>query len=181
LLLNFSVMDYDKKIKALLSENEFLQEQLEDLNNEIRKKNEEISLLGNEFESEASLRSRIEGNLLEIQQLRYNSQKDAERYTAIESMNEDLEIDLLKEIKGRQKEQKEIKELKSTNTNIDILTNELNEAASLYKKLQLLKKEIAEARSIAEIKTLENTYLLEELEELRALVKELRINKTHNK
>jgi hypothetical protein len=171
-------MDYDKKIKALLFENEFLQEQLEDLNNVVRKKDEEISLLGSEVESEASLRSRIEGNLLEIQQLKYNRKKDAERYTAIESMNEGLEINLLKEIKGRQKEQKEIEQLKSTNANIDILTNELNEAAALYKKLQSLKKELAEAKSIAEIKTLENKHLQEKLEEMNEMLKAL---STHNK
>jgi hypothetical protein len=169
-------MDYDKKIKALLSENEFLQEQLEDLNNVVRKKDEEILLLGSEVESEASLRSRIEGNLLEIQQLKYNREKDAERYTAIESMNEGLEINLLKEIKGRQKEQKEIEQLKSTNANIDILTNELNEAAALYKKLQSLKKELAEAKSITEIKTLENKHLQEKLEEMSATLKALGTN-----
>jgi catechol-2,3-dioxygenase len=178
---NFIAMDYEKKIKALLSENEFLQEQLEDLNNEIRKKDAEIFLLGDGAESEASLRSRIEGNLIEIQQLKYNSEKAAQKSAAMEILNEALELDLYKEIKERQKGQAVIKELVSTNTNIDILTNELNEAAALYKKVQSLKKELAEAKSIAEIKTIENNHLLDEVEELRALLKELRLSKGQNK
>jgi hypothetical protein len=170
-------MDYEKKIQLLLSENEFLQEQLEDLNNEIRKKDEEISLLGDGAESEASLRSRIDSNLIEIEQLKYNSEEAAKKTEAIEIMNEELELNLYREIKGRQKEQAEIKELFSVKTNNEILSSELDEAAALYKKVQALKKELAEARSIAEIKEIENQHLNEEVAELNALLKALRIKK----
>ncbi len=170
-------MDYEKKIQLLLSENEFLLEQLEELNHEIRKKDEEISLLGDATESEASLRSRIDNNLIEIQQLKYNSEQAAQKTVAVEMMNEELEMNLLKEIRGRHKEQAVIKELNSVTTNINILHEELNEAASLYKKVQSLKKELAEAKSIAELKTMENNQLLEELDELRALLKEIRQKK----
>lgn len=170
-------MEYEKKIQLLLSENEFLQQQLEDLNNEIRKKEEEISILGDMSESESSLRSRIDNNLIEIEQLKYNSEQAAQKSIAIEMMNEELEVNLLKEIRGRHKEQAVIKELSSVNTNIDILNNELNEAAALYKKVQSLKKELAEAKSMAEIKTLENNQLVEEIAELKALLKVLRTKK----
>ncbi len=170
-------MDYEKKIQLLLSENEFLQEQLEDLNNEIRKKEEEISLLGDGAESEASLRSRIDSNLIEIAQLKYNSEEAAKKTEVIEMMNEELELDLYKEIKGRQKEQAEIKELVSVKTNNDILSSELDEAAALYKKVQALKKELAEAKSIAEMKEIENQHLKDEVAELNALLKELRMKK----
>jgi hypothetical protein len=170
-------MDYEKKIQLLLSENEFLQEQLEDLNNEIRKKEEEISLLGDGAESEASLRSRIDSNLIEIAQLKYNSEEAAKKTEVIEMMNEELELDLYKEIKGRQKEQAEIKELVSVKTNNEILSNELDEAAALYKKVQSLKKELAEAKSIAEMKEIENQHLKDEVTELNALLKQLRMKK----
>jgi superfamily II DNA helicase RecQ len=169
-------MDYEKKIQLLQSENEFLQEQLEDLNNEIRKKDEEISLLGDGDgkESEASLRSRIDSNLIEIAQLKYNSAEAAKKADAIEMMNEELELNLYKEIKGRQKEKEEIKELRSVYTNNEILSSELDEAATLYKKVKELKKELSEAKSIAEMKEIENNHLKEEVEELNALLKELR-------
>jgi superfamily II DNA helicase RecQ len=174
-------MDYEKKIQLLLSENEFLQEQLEDLNNEIRKKDEEISLLGDGSESEASLRSRIDSNLIEIAQLKYNSQEVAKKAAAVEMMNEELELNLLKQIKGRQQEKAEIKELSSVKANNNILNSELDEAVTLYKKVTALKKELAEAKSIAEMKEIENKHLREEVEELNALLKELRKKKIMDK
>lgn len=170
-------MDYEKKIQLLLSENEFLQEQLEDLNNEIRKRDEEISLLGDSAESEASLRSRIDSNFIEIAQLKYNNEEAAKKTDAIEMMNEELGLDLYREIKWRQKEQAEMKELVSVKTNNEILNSELDEAAALYKKVQALKKELAEAKSNAEMKEIENQYLKDEVEELNALLKELRMKK----
>jgi hypothetical protein len=170
-------MDYEKKIQLLLSENEFLQEQLEDLNNEIRKKEEEISLLGDVSESEASLRSRIDGNLIEIAQLKYNTEETSKKAAAIEMMNEELELNLLKQIKGRQQEKAEIKELSSAKASNEILSSELDEAVTLYKKVSALKKELAEAKSIAELTDIENKNLKEEVEELKALLMELRKKK----
>ena len=170
-------MDYEKKIQLLLSENEFLQEQLEDLNNEIRKKDAEISLFGDVPESEASLRSRIDSNLIEIAQLKYNSEEVSKKAAAIEMMNEELELNLLKQIKGRQQEKAEIKELSSVKANNEILNNELDEAVGLYKKVTALKKELVEAKSNAEMKEIENRHLREEVEELNALIKELRKKK----
>ncbi len=170
-------MDYEKKIQLLLSENEFLQEQLEDLNNEIRKKDEEISLLGDVPESEASLRSRMDNNLLEIKQLKYNYEEASKKSAAIEMMNEELELSLLKQIKGRQQEKIEIKELSSVKANNEILNNELDEAVGLYKKVAELKKELAEAKSNADMREIENKHLREEVNELNALLKELRKKK----
>jgi hypothetical protein len=174
-------MDYEKKIQLLLSENEFLQEQLEDLNSEIRKKDEEISLLGDDAESEASLRSRIDSNLIEIAQLKYNSQEIAKKSAAVEMMNEELELNLLKQIKGRQQEKAEIKELSSVKANNDILNSELDEAVTLYKKVSALKKELVEAKSIAELSDIENKNLKVEVEELKALLKELKKKKIMDK
>jgi hypothetical protein len=174
-------MDYEKKIQLLLSENEFLQEQLEDLNNEIRKKEEEISLLGDGAESEASLRSRIDSNLIEIGQLKYNSEEVLKKAAAVEMMNEELELNLLKQIKGRQQEKAEIKELSSVKANNEILNSELDEAVGLYKKVAALKRELTEAKSNAEMKEIENKHLREEVDELNALLKELRRKKITGK
>jgi superfamily II DNA helicase RecQ len=174
-------MDYEKKIQLLLSENEFLQEQLEDLNNEIRKKDEEISLLGDGTESEASLRSRIDSNLIEIAQLKYNSEEVLKKAAAVEMMNEELELNLLKQIKGRQQEKAEIKELSSVKASNEILSSELDEAVTLYKKVSVLKKELAEARSLVEITNIENKHLKEEVEELKALLGGLRKKKIMDK
>ena len=62
-------MDFEKKIRMLVSENEFLLLQLEDINLALKKKDEEIDMLADDIDTAAYLRSKIEGNLLEIEQL----------------------------------------------------------------------------------------------------------------
>ncbi|MEQ1553108.1 MAG: hypothetical protein ABL929_02955 [Ferruginibacter sp.] len=168
-------MDYEKKIRILLSENEFLQEQLEELNAEVQKKDNEISLLGEISESEGSLRSKIDCNLLEIEQLKYDNDEASKKHLALETLKDELEIELVSEIKSRQKEQVLLKELNSVHTNNEILNNELTEAALLYKKVQTLKMELSEAKSNAELAMLENEELKAERDELQNLMKELRI------
>ena len=170
-------MDYEKKIQILISENEFLQLQLEDLNSTIKKRDEEINLLGDVTESTAALRSKIDSNLLEIEQLRFNNQQASQKQLGIEMMNEELEMSLYKEIKGRQKDQASLKEMNSVKTNIVIIEEELNEAAVLYKKIQSLKAELAEAKSTASMKEIENENLKSAIEEQKQLIKILRLKK----
>ena len=64
-------MDFEKKIRMLVSENEFLQLQLEDINLVLKRKDDEIDMLADDGETAAFLRSRIESNLIEIEQLNY--------------------------------------------------------------------------------------------------------------
>ena len=170
-------MDYEQKIRKLIVENEFLQLQLEDLNNIVKKKEAEIEFLADEAESAASLQSRMDGNFIEIEQLKYDHQQTLQKNLAIEILNEELEIDLVKQIKGRQKEQKALLEMDSVKVNMEIITQELNEATSFYKMEQSLKAMLAEARSIAELKETENFYLKNEVNELKELVKMLKLKR----
>ncbi len=170
-------MDYEKKIRVLLSENEFLQLQMEDLNSELQKRDEEINILGDINESTAALRSKIDSNLLEIEQLRYRSEQLSQKSLGIEMMNEELEMNLYKEIKGRQIDQASLKEMDSIKANMGIISEELNEAAELYKRIQLLKASLAEAKSIANMKEIENENLKLEIKELKELVSVLKLKK----
>ena len=173
-------MDYKKKIRILTSENEFLQLQLEDINNEIRKRDEEINLLGDVSESTASIRSKIDSNLLEIEQLKYNSQQASQKTLGIEMLNEELEMSLYKEIKAHQKDEVVLNEMISVKTNMEIISGELNEAAAFYKMTQLLKKQLAEAKSIAEIKEIENTDLKNEIKDLKELIEIMKLKRMGN-
>jgi len=92
-------------------------------------------------------------------------------------LNEELEVDLLKQIKGRQKEQKTIKEMYGVKANLEVITEELNEAAALYKMLQSLQKKLSEATSIASLTEIENQELKKEIQEQKELIKLLRIKK----
>ena len=172
-------MEVEKKIRMLVSENEFLQLQLEDINNELKKKDKEIDLLAEDNETAAYLRSKIDSNLIEIEQLKYYNQEAQQKNIGLEALNEELEVDLLQQMKGRQKEQQALKEMNSVKTNMEVITEELNEAASLYKKLQTLKEKLAEANSKALLAETENEELKKEVREQRELI-ELLKNKKHS-
>ena len=158
-------MDFEKKIRMLVSENDFLLLQLEDINLALKKKDEEIDMLADDIDTAAYLRSKIEGNLLEIEQLKYDNQQTTQKSVGLQMLNEELEVDLLKQIKGRQKEQKTIKEMHSVKANLEVITEELNEAAALYKMLQSLQKKLSEATSIASLTEIENQELKNEIQE----------------
>ena len=170
-------MDFEKKIRMLVSENEFLQLQLEDINLELKKKDEEIDMLADDGESAAYLRSKIDSNLIEIEQLRYYVEQANQKSVGLEMQNEELEVDLLTQIRGRQKEQQWLKEMDSLKANFEVVSEELNETAALYKMLQSLKEKLSEANSIASLKEIENLELRQEVEEQRELIELLKLKK----
>lgn len=167
-------MDIEKQIRILLSENEFLQLQLEDLNKTVRQRDEEILFLGDSMDSAAELQSRIDGNLAEIEQLKYNSAIAEEKAAAVETLNEALENDLLKEIRQRQKDEKLLQEMDSVKISLDAANEELEQSANFYQRIIQLKKEVSELKSNLEMSQLENKQLAEENEELQQLVLLLR-------
>lgn len=172
-------MDYEKEIRILVSENEFLQLQLEDITNFAKKKEDELQLRADEMETVASLRSKIEGNLIEVEHLSYMHHQVVQERLGIDMLNEELEIELLQQIKGRQKEQEALKEMNSVKANMEIVTEELNEAAAFYKMVQSLKKQLAEAKSIGEIRELENIDLKNEIQDLRELIEMMKLRRTN--
>ena len=175
--LYYIVMDFEKKIRMLVSENEFLQLQLEDINLVLKRKDDEIDMLADDGETAAFLRSRIESNLIEIEQLNYYVAQANQKSAGLETLNEELEVDLLNQMRGRQKEQLALKEMNSVKANLEVVTEELNEAATLYKMLQSLKEKLSEANSIASLKEIENLELRQEVEEQRELIELLKLKK----
>ena len=170
-------MDQEKKIRALLSENEFLQLQLEDLNASIKTKEEEISFLADDMDTASSLQSQIAGNLAEIEQLRYNMSLSEQKNAGAEILNAELENELLKEIREKHKEQAANKKLGSVQTELEIISNELDEAVPLNKKVEDLENELAEAKSMNAILEDENISLKQELAELNELLRVLKKKK----
>ncbi len=157
-------MDYEKKIQNLLSENEFLQEQLEELNETLAKMEHTPVLPIAVPESEAFLRSKVEMNLIEIEHLNEKIRVANKKAIAIELMNETLENDLLNSMKGRKQDKIVLNELISNQTNVDILNEELNETTTLFKRVKALKSELAEAMSEIDFLKMEIRYLREELD-----------------
>lgn len=167
-------MDHIKSIAKLAAENELLQLELEDLLSILKKREEEISLLGDSVESAASLQSRIDNNQAEIDQLHYNNKIESQKTTAAETQSEELELSLLKETKARQIAQTAGLKIESLRAELDIVSGELEDSVPVYEKLQQSAAELAEANSRASLLETENTCLKTEIAELKALVKELR-------
>ncbi len=159
-------MNYEKQIQNLILENEFLLEQLEDLNSMVKNKDEEIVLLNNTIHSAAYLQSRIDNNLQEIEQLKYNLLLTQQKAAGIELLNEALENDLLGAIKKDHKNEKKLKEMDAVITNLSIANEELEETAGMYKRIVQLKKELAAMKSKMDICQMENDTLKEEKQEL---------------
>ena len=170
-------MDQEKKIRSLLSENEFLRRQLEDLNASIKAKEEEISFLADDMDTASSLQSQIACNLAEIEQLRYNMSLSEQKNAGAEMLKEALENDLVKEIREKHKEQAANKKLGSVQTELEIISNELDEAMPLNKKVEDLENELAAAKSMNNILEDENISLKQELAELDELLRVLKKKK----
>jgi murein DD-endopeptidase MepM/ murein hydrolase activator NlpD len=167
-------MDIEKQIRILLSENEFLQHQLEDLNKAVKQRDEEILFLGDNMDSAAELQSRIDSNLAEIEQLKYNNALTEEKAAAAEELNEALENDLLQQIRQSHKDEKLLQEMNSVKVNLDVANEELEQSAGFYQRIIQLKKEVAELKSNLELSQSENELLKEENEELQQLITLLR-------
>ena len=170
-------MNFEKEIRMLVSENEFLQLQLEDINVILKKKDEEIDMLADDGETAAFLRSKIDSNLIEIEQLKYYVEQASQKSIGLEMLKEELEVDLLMQMKGRQKEQKALQEMGTVKANLEVVTEELNEAAALYKMIQSLKQKLSEANSIASLNEIENRELKIEIAEQKELIELLKRKK----
>ena len=163
-------MNYEKKIQNLTFENEFLQQQIEELNEILINRDTEQNLPIEGYQSEGWLRSQIECNKLEIQQLQYNMEESIKKAAAIETMNEALENDLLISYKAHQKDKTIIKELTSTQVYIEVVNEELNQTSALFKKVKALKADNAELQSDKQNTELQNKILQEKLKEANDLL-----------
>ncbi len=163
-------MDYEKKIQNLTFENEFLQQQIEELNEILINRDTELNLPIEGYQSEGWLRSQIECNKLEIQHLQYNMEQTIKKAAAIETMNEALENDLLISYKAHQKDKTIIKELTSAQVYTEVINEELNQTSALFKKVKALKTDNAELQSDKQNTELQNQILQEKLKEANDLL-----------
>jgi hypothetical protein len=165
-------MDFEKQIRILQNENEYLEEQIVDLNKEIEAKNIALSQLkGNE--SEAALRSRISMNMYEIEQLQYNAMQAEKKKASMEAFFGEMETEFLQEIKAGQKTKAALKELTSVQANNQVLNEELDAYAGMFKKVTDLKNKLKEASSLLDMKEIECQHLRDENAELKALTNQL--------
>jgi DNA repair exonuclease SbcCD ATPase subunit len=167
-------MDYEKRIKALLEENEFLQTELEDANRMLLDKTATPQI---EQPSAAFVNSQIALNKIEIKHLQQKLEEETQRAAAWQGFNETLEYNLLQANKKAKLQNETLAELTANQIHVNVVQEEAAEMSSLLKKLKQLKSNLAEAHSKIEFKQIEIDDLKGQLEEMKALVSYLQQKK----
>ena len=157
----------DNLLKQLQAENELLQIQLQDLNEMISAREEELELLRKKATQAIELQSRLDMNLdgfYQMQQIIGEQQQNAEAASKREAS---LEKELIESIEMETRFYNLKDQLESTKAALTDVNKEVDKMASLYKEVAQLKSRITELESNAEIMTMENGFLKEELEKIR--------------
>ena len=167
----------EKQIKQLKGENELLQLELEDVNEVIRQREAELEQLKNTAATARQLQSRLDMNLLEMEQMQNTiGEKQKESHGSFERMIE-LEEELYAAMKIRNQHAAILKENMSLQANLLDTSNELEEASTLYKKLRDMNAKFSEIQSNFDIAQLEIQSLKDELAEQQELNRMLRQKK----
>jgi chromosome segregation ATPase len=166
-------MDYEKQIRILQNDNEFLEEQVAELTKELDNKNNQLADLTDTGESEASLRSKLNMAKYEIDQLKYNAEESAKKASNMDALFEETQKDFVREIRGRQKDQGALKELSAAKASVQLLNEEINEITALFKKNKELKKELTATKSLLSLMEMDCKFLKDENIELKAQVNQL--------
>jgi chromosome segregation ATPase len=158
----------DKQIQALRSENELLQIQLEDVNMVIEVREEELELLRNRAMEAAAMQSKLDNNLNEFDQMQRSLGDIQQKNSGNIERLEEMENELYDSVKEQIKYADSLKEFNSVEANLLDTTNELHEAASVYRRMAEMKTQLAASQSNLEIAMMEIESLKEELAEIKA-------------
>jgi hypothetical protein len=168
-------MDFEKKVKSLMEENELILDELDEMKLELEKKDEEIARLLHKSlpdlpQGEAFLRSTLDSKEMEIDVLKKELEVLNAKLIGEEERGEALELELYKITKKVQSEEVLLKKIESGKVNIEILSDELDEASAYYNSLLEVRSELAEKNSLLESKETEITYLKNAMEEHKELL-----------
>lgn len=160
-------MQNEDFIQELKNENEELQYQLKDLEYLIQLKEEELDDLKKASQQVSSLQSKIDQNLYQFEQMQLFINEEQQKLQGALKREASIEQELIDGI-ATEKSYYEIKEeFNSTKTALQDINEQMNEAATIYQQLVLMKKKVAELESNLEIANLDNQFLKEELDKLR--------------
>ncbi|MEP6713099.1 MAG: hypothetical protein ABJA37_11810 [Ferruginibacter sp.] len=159
----------EKQLQQLKAENELLISELEEMNELIKLKEQELEELKNNATNIKEMQSRLDMNLLQFEQMQNNiGQKQQEAEGASLRM-EELEQELYNSIKIENRYNNILDEHVSLQANLLDTNNELEAAAAMYKKAQQLKTALTQTQSRLDMAEMEIKNLGEELAETKEL------------
>ncbi len=167
LLLSSQPMSSEDFIKLLSKENTDLHRQLQDLEYWIQLKEEELDELRKAAASIASLYSRIDENLIELEHMQNLIGKQQQEAMGAKRREDALETEMIQSVETEKAYYELKEEYESTLAMLDDMNRELASTPALVKELADLRDKLAEAESQIELLNLDNYYLKEELEQWR--------------
>lgn len=158
----------DTQIKKIQSENEWLLLQLEGVNAVIKQREEELDRLKRTASDATQMQSRLDLNLIEFQSMQNKLGAKQQEIAGNAHRLEELESALLSTVKMERRFHDVLDENISLQANLKDTTEQLKEAANLYKKVRALTAELSSVKSELEIALIEIDSLKEDLKELKA-------------
>jgi len=161
-------MQNDNLISLLKKENEQLQFERNDLEYLINLREEELMMLKNKVASISELQSKYDQQLYHMEQMQHFVKEEQRKNIGAVKRENAVEEELIQSI-AIEKEYYSLQEqLKSSMIALEDTNNQLSDAVGMYKKLNDMKNKIASLESSLEIAQLDNQFLKEELEEIKA-------------
>ena len=157
----------EDQIRKLKSENEFLQIQLQDINEMIAIREEELDILRRKAKEGIENSSRLEGVYEELSYMQNLIGKHQQKAEGAERREASMEEEMLESIR-MEREYYNIKEqFTSTSTALSDLNNQLQDAVTIYKQLADANRRNAELESKLDIAAEEKDLLNYELAKLK--------------
>lgn len=157
----------EEQISKLKNENEFLQVQMQDINEMIAIREEELDILRRKANEAVETSSRLEGAYEELSYMQNVIGKHQQKAEGAERREASMEDEIIESIR-MEKEYYEInKQFTSVNTALTDLNSQLQDAGTIYKQLADASRRIAELESKLDIATEEKDLLNYELTKLR--------------
>lgn len=152
-------MSSEERLTKLISENAFLQSQIEELTELAVSYRREIKLLNEKYGIEAELRSIIENNSEETEYLKYQLEKEKQKVIIVSKRESAMELELLENIKMETAYYNIKDQQRSDNARILDLSDEIRRTTLVYKNLEEANRKISEISSLNDILKEENELL----------------------
>ena len=171
----------EDQIRKLKSENEFLQIQLQDINEMIAIREEELDILRTKAQQGIETSSRLEGVYEELSYMQNLIGKHQQKAEGAVRREASMEDEMLESIR-MEKEYYGIKEqFTSTSTALSDLNQQLQDAVTIYKQLADSNRKIAELESRLDIATEEKDLLNYEMSKLQRNYEQLKKDMENSK
>jgi hypothetical protein len=162
----------DDLLQRVKKENEELHFELKDLQYLIQVKEEELVSLKVSAQKIAELQSRLDVNIYEMEQMRHQLQIAQHLASGALKREQSLEDELTQNV-SVEKSYYELKDkYSSTQSALEDVYKEMDEAVKVYKDIAQLNSRIAELESSLELIQMDNQFLKEELQQYRILSSE---------